>query len=152
MLNNRFIFCTSKIQVIIVVISCVVSTPSTPTILIHILPFGWLNREFRGMLCNYLLSSMWCCRFLLQPMLLWMSHMSTSLSHWLLIFYKPLEDYVWDLTSVGCFMFHVPYIKLPPKHHQHLTTKMPPFLPFPYLMNTQLPNTTQKLCKCTMPF
>jgi hypothetical protein len=58
MLINRFIFCTTKIQITIVVFSCVVNIPFTPTIHIHILPFGWLNREFRGMSYNYLLSNM----------------------------------------------------------------------------------------------
>jgi hypothetical protein len=40
-------------------------------------------------------------------------------------------------------MFHTPY-KIAPKHPQHQTTKTPPFVPFPNLMNTQPSNTTQK--------
>jgi hypothetical protein len=40
-------------------------------------------------------------------------------------------------------MFHTLY-KIAPKHHQHQTTKTPHFLSFLDLMNTQLPNTTQK--------
>jgi hypothetical protein len=38
-------------------------------------------------------------------------------------------------------MFHTLY-KIAPKHPQHKTTKTPHFLPFPNVMNTQLPNTT----------
>jgi hypothetical protein len=69
----------------------------------------------------------------LQPMLLWMSHMSTSLSHWLLIFYKPLEDYVWDLTSVRCFYGWCFAIGLVPFHFVSCETHATSWISLPSL-------------------
>jgi hypothetical protein len=55
-LIDRPIFCIAKIQVTIVTSSFVVNTPFTLTFFVHVLPFKWLNKEFKGMLQNLLAS------------------------------------------------------------------------------------------------
>jgi hypothetical protein len=54
MLIDRPVFGITKIQVTIVASSFVVNTPFTLTFFVHVLPFKWLNKEFKGMLQNLL--------------------------------------------------------------------------------------------------
>ncbi len=51
MLIDRLSFCIAKIQVIIVTSSFIVNI-LTPTFIVCVLPFRWLDREFRGMFHN----------------------------------------------------------------------------------------------------
>jgi len=52
MLTNRLVFCIAKIQVIIVTSSSIFNIPFTLTFCVHVLPFKWLNKEFKVMLQN----------------------------------------------------------------------------------------------------
>jgi hypothetical protein len=54
MLIDRPTFCIAKIQVITITSSFVVNIPFTLTFFVHVLPFKWLNKEFKGMLQNLL--------------------------------------------------------------------------------------------------
>ncbi len=54
MLIDRPGFCIAKIQVTTITSSFVVNTLFTLTFFVHILPFKWLNKDFKGMLQNLL--------------------------------------------------------------------------------------------------
>jgi hypothetical protein len=67
----------------------------------------------------------------LHPFFFQVFHLSTSLSHSLIRFYKPLEAYIWGLTLVGCFIGCCLVVCLVPLYFVFCKAYATSWIPFP---------------------